>query len=307
MKNEFKILLCLASLLVVLEAGARLFETRLSKDVSHLRDLPAEAEKIRSAAPGSFKLLIVGNSLARCGIDVRLLSEALKQQLQREVVVAVMHPDGSRIEQWAYGYRRYFQQTEAVPDAVLLITGRLHLVDQRSDPGDMGAFYVSNVDVGLFMRSSALGVEDASRFFTARSSALLAHADRVQPLLFYRFVPGYEGAAGSINRSKRNDSPLPTTQGAGPTCETLKFFADTLTGTGARLVIASAPLPEAYGLPDQVVDVAARCGARVVETGKALPLPPERFPDHYHLDAAGAEAFTKAVVPTLFDIGSQSQ
>jgi len=49
MKNEFKILLCLACLLLVLEAGARVFETRLSKDVQHLRQSCQRRQ--RSSAP----------------------------------------------------------------------------------------------------------------------------------------------------------------------------------------------------------------------------------------------------------------
>jgi hypothetical protein len=296
MKNEFKILLCLACLLLLLEAGARVFETRLSKDVQHLRELPAQAEKIRTAGKDVFKVLVLGNSLARCGVDVALLTTELKQQLQREVVVAVMHPDGSRIEQWTYGYRRYFEQTGAVPDVVLLITGRLHLTDQPPDVSDMGAFYVSNKDVPVFMRSSKVGGEDAARFFAARSSALLAHADRVQPLLFYRFVPGYEGTAGRINRSKRSDSPLPPTQGLEPTCETLKFLANTLKSTGARLVIASVPMPEPYDLPGTVLGTVLGAHALLINTGRTLPLLPDLFPDHYHLDELGAEQLTKVIV-----------
>jgi hypothetical protein len=303
MKNEFKILLCLACLLLVLEAGARVFETLLSKDVQHLRELPAQAEKLRAASQDAFKILVLGNSLARCGVDVPLLTKELKQQLQREVVVAVMHPDGSRVEEWAYGYRRFFQQAGAVPDVVLLITGRVHLTDQLKSVSDMGAFYVSGQDTGFFAQSSLHGIEDTSRFWVARASALFAHADRVQPLVFYRFVPGYDATAQGINQSASRALTAGSPHAAKPlTCQTLAFFLDGSKPSGARFLIASAPMPEPYSLPVEVMETATRAGASVVEAGKTLALPVERFPDRYHLDDPGAEAFTRFLLPPILNL-----
>lgn len=305
MKDEIKILLSLACLLLVLEAGARVFETRLSKDVQHLRELPAQAEKLRAASHDAFKILVLGNSLARCGVDVPLLTKGLKQQLQREVVVAVMHPDGSRIEQWTYGYRRYFEQTGAVPDVVLLITGRLHLTDQPPDVSDMGAFYVSGQDLPAFAKASLHGIEDTSRFWVARLSALFAHADRVQPLLFYRFVPGYDETAQAINQRASSKPPDSYQHDAkNVACNTLAFLLDGSKLSGVRFLIASAPLPEPYVLPAEVSDAARRAGASVIKTGETLDLPSENFPDQYHLNAQGAEAFTKALLPTLLNCAS---
>lgn len=305
MKDEIKILLSLACLLLVLEAGARVFETRLSKDVQHLRELPAQAEKLRAASQDAFKIVVLGNSLARCGVDVPLLTKELKQQLQREVVVAVMHPDGSRVEEWAYGYRCYFQHMGALPDVVLLVTGRLHLTDQLKSVSDMGAFYVSGQDVSAFAKTLCHGVEDTSRFWVARLSALFAHADRVQPLLFYRFVPGYDETAQAINqRAIRRPPDGPQSEAKKVTCNTLAFLLDGSKPSVVRFLIASAPLPEPYQLPAEVMDAARLAGASVVETGATLALPPERFPDQYHLNAQGAEAFTKVLLPALLDRAS---
>lgn len=67
MKTEWKVLASLVAILLVLEVGMRAFETRLSKDIAHLRGLPEAAERLK--AGDGYKILIVGNSLARHGIQ----------------------------------------------------------------------------------------------------------------------------------------------------------------------------------------------------------------------------------------------
>lgn len=292
MKAEFKILLCLAAMLVALEFCARWFETRLSINIAHLRDLPQQAARIRTAPEHSFKIVVVGNSLARCGIDVEMLKQGLREKMRREVVVAMLYPDGTRIEEWAYAYRRYFAQTGAKPDAVLMVTGRLHLTDQSPNVSEMGAFYVSQEDIGHYSKSQLHGLEDGVRFLGARSSALFAHRERVQPLLFYHLIPGYEQTAQLITE----DSV--TLGGAAPElhCSVLAWFVSELRQSGVRLVIASAPMPVPYSLPAVALEIARTGEATVRQSGAELRLPRGRFPDHYHLDAEGAIQFTRDLV-----------
>jgi len=48
-----------------------------------------------------------------------------------------------------------------------------------------------------------------------------------------------------------------------------------------------------------VVETAEQVHAQVVNTGRKLHLPQERFPDFYHLDQSGARVFTGEIVKSL--------
>lgn len=296
MKNEMKVILCLMGLLLSLELGARIFETKLSKDVEHLRELPAQAKTLREAPPNAFKVLILGNSLARCGIDLDLLQKGLEEKYQKPVVIAKMHPDASRIEAWAYGYRRYFEDTESNADLILTTTGALHLSDHLQNITGMGAFYVGSSDFLGFCRDRLSGIEDIARFCGARASALWAHRDRVEPLFFYNAVPSYAETAQEINRSISQEQQSRAARQPKVTCEVFQDFAKRLKSTNTQFVIASVPMPESYTLPEEILKAIQNSGASFIDLGATLKLPKERFPDGYHLDAAGAVIFTRKVL-----------
>lgn len=292
MNMELRAVIALLIALLGLEAAARVFEARLSKDVAHLRSLPMEAARLRDAPAARLKVLILGNSLAREGLDREQLRLGLEAKLGRPVVLAAMHPDGSRIEEWHYGYRRYFDQVGARPDLVLLCTGRAHLLDGLRDLDAVAAFHVSWRDLPDFVREQNLGVEAICQVAAARVSCLFAHRRRVQPLLFYHWMPRYEPTVNliqSVGQGAARRSAAPA--------ETARAFLgmlQTCRAAGTRVALLPVPLPEAYELPAAVAEAAQAGGATVV--GPPPRLPAERFPDGYHLDAEGARMWTSALL-----------
>lgn len=289
-KTEFLVLASLLAGLLLLEAGARVFERRLSKDVAHIRSLPSEAARLREAPADALKVLILGNSLARCGLDRAVLRRRLEEQTGRMVEIAAMHPDGSSVEEWHYGYRRYFDQSGGKPDLVLLCTGRLHLLDGLSDLDALAAFYTSWQDLPLFVRRERLGAGQMCQAAAVRVSALFAHRRRVQPLLFYNFMPSYEPTVNLLGRKRA--SPAGTT--AAPSAA-LNFqgLAATVLGSGGVLMVLQVPLPEAYELPEAVRGMAGELRLPLLKP--PLTVAAERFPDGYHLDMQGSALWTGAL------------
>lgn len=296
MKTEWKVMLSLAGLLVVLECAARLSEERLSKDVQHVRALPEQAMLIRAAPEGTVKVLVLGNSLARCGVDVPLLKRRLSEKWELPVEVAVMHPDGSRIEEWAYGYRRYFANEGARPDVILMVTGQQHLTDRLQNVTGMGAFYVGDRDVWEFASSRLSGVENIARFFGARFSFLFAHRDRVEPLVFYNLVPSYAETAQVINRESGRRLAMESESGRGETRAVFQGLLAKLREDGVGLILATAPMPEPYQLSEGLKNDLRAAAVMLVDEGSSAEWPRSSFPDGYHLDSAGAVRFTDSIL-----------
>ena len=294
MHTELRVVMALLLALLGLEVAARVFESRLSKDVAHLRSLPAEAERLRNAPAESLKVLILGNSLIREGLDRQILREGLEAKAGRPVVLSVMTPDASRIEEWLYGYRRHFEQAGARPDLILLGTGRAHLLDGLADLEALAAFHVSWRDLPGFVVEQGLGVEEICQVAAARLSRLFAHRRRVQPLLFYHAMPRYEATVNLIQASAQQVVRRSVTQ---ESTRCLASLLETCRAAGARVVVLPVPLPEAYELPAAVTAAAACEGA--VTLGPPAELAAANFPDGYHLGQRGAKIWTKS----LFDSG----
>lgn len=291
MSTELRLWAVLLVFLLGLEVAARVFEERLSKDVSHLRSLPAQAARLREATGGQYKVLIVGNSLAREGLDQQQLQRGLEARLGRPVVLAAMHPDGSRIEEWRYGYRRYFDAAGSRPDVLLLCTGRAHLLDGLRDLDTVAAFHVAWQDWPAFLREQQLGMEGFCQAAAARVSRLFAHRRRVQPLLFYHGMPRYEATVNLIQASAQRAA-----RGAGSTetARALSVLLQSCRAAGTRVAVLTVPLPEPYDLPEVVKSVLRDEGAACLDSPPSMP--PERFPDGYHLDAEGARIWTRTLL-----------
>lgn len=292
---EAKVVLALVLLLGGMELGARLFEEKLSKDVKHIRSLPGVSAKLKAAPAGAYKVLILGNSLSRDGLDQALLKVGIAKIVGREVELAAMYPDGSSISQWYYGYRRYFMENEVHPDLVILGTGRTHLLDGPLETDRLAAFYTSAGDLPALLKKSG-DLEDISKALVARSSALFAHRGRVQPLVFYNSIPGYTETTQNLTVQRPTEGEGTVTTQRQESCELFAKLLKTFQSQGSQVVVTAIPLPKPYALPGCVKQAAAGGEIKLIEEGSQLQLDAKLFPDGYHLNKEGAALFTQQLL-----------
>lgn len=125
---ETRVVLCLAALLLVLEAMFAFLGHRLSHDVENIRQISATAKSLQSTPPP--RVLFVGNSLTQAGLDPALLKEeAVKHGADPQFSIFTAYPDSSHATIWSYLLDRYFLETDCVPENVVIISGRVHLLD----------------------------------------------------------------------------------------------------------------------------------------------------------------------------------
>ncbi len=305
MTPETKIAALLLLGLAGLEAAMRPGETRLSKDLAHVRSL----ETLAARFPGPEEdgpetgggVLVLGNSLARCAIDEGLLREGLG--LADGEALAFLVPDATGVAEWAWGYRRHLLHRGARPRMVLLMTGRTHLLDPaKPDVERLGAFYVGGGgDRSRFLREELGGFEQRASFVLAGASRLYANRGRLRPLLFYNTMPGYAAAVDRINIAAGGGYAPRTGETAAPGGGTrqLERLVDSVGESGADLFVVGVPLPQPWSLPDEVSSLLAGRGVPVIALGAGDTLPPDRFPDGYHLDPEGAAETTRRLVEAL--------
>jgi hypothetical protein len=304
MKTEIKVLLTLAALALAAEVGLRLFGDRLSKDVQHLSALGELASELQPDGPAD--LLVLGNSLVRCGIDLPVLEDGLLTAEKKTSRSVALHPDGGGIVDWSQLFRRYVLNPGRHPRLVILGTGRIHLLDTAGLEVDrLGAWFVPPTERLFFMLSERLGIEQAAPFLLASHSRLFANRGRIEPLLFYTLVPGYEATVRQLNeeRSARLATSAPDRE-AIPAASTrhLGQLLRDIEKSGALCVVVAMPTPDRYELPNAVKQELALHHVPLIDFGSQHGFPTERFPDGYHLDEIGAREFTTLLLDQIKDL-----
>ncbi len=300
MRSEIKVLLFLIVCLLAGEWGTRWLEPELSKDVEHLDGLEAMATRLEPR--GRSNVLLLGNSLTRCGIDQGMLREGWRLPSGGAAQVETMYPDASGILEWGQGFRRYVMETGSRPEVVVVGTGRVHLIDSSEVQSErLAAWLVPKDERWAFVKDQKWGLEEAIPFWLASWSRLFANRERIEPLVFYRLVPGYEEASRLINHERGlvKAGDLGGVEQGAVTTRHLQRLIDDVAKVGARLVVVAMPVPEKYELPREVVEVLKANGVLVIDGGSEPAMEVERFPDGYHLDAEGARRFTTLLIERL--------
>ncbi|MCP5559314.1 MAG: hypothetical protein H7A55_16325 [Verrucomicrobiaceae bacterium] len=211
-----------------------------------------------------------------------------------------MTPDGTGVAEWAYAFRRYVMHRRQHPAEVWIITGPAHLIDAPiATPERFGQFFVDRHDQASFLANELNEIESRSQFLLGAASVAYADRNRLQPLLFYNFVPGYEETARQIDQTLSLPDSIKPMPAAAATCRHLNLLLDSIQQCGSRAVIISVPLPKPYSLSGPVVAAAQSHRCQLIELGKLPPPGAEGFSDGYHLTPAAAKVVTHQILDTL--------
>ncbi|MGJ8642163.1 MAG: hypothetical protein ACSHX9_02045 [Luteolibacter sp.] len=300
-RNEWKVLIVLALSLLVMEVLVRNFAGSLSVDLRNTLITPESASRIARADDADCKVLVVGNSLARCGVDLKLLgqnSDWLPNSEGAHVRAELFAPDSSSVIQWSWGLKRYFQNTGSYPDTILLFTGRTHLLDVRTMPETLGAYYVGTRDLGEAYNSMR-DSEESLRVLLGAGSHLLANRDRIRPRIGYSYLPGFLTAWPTLTVGAGNGDDVKEEQPQEAGTESLERLIATARKMNSKLHVISVPLPEPYQIPDEVLRLLAETDTPFHDLSTLPGITPSQFPDGYHLDEAGSAIFTRAILDAL--------
>ena len=282
----------LALCILLAEGGMRMIETRLSKDIEHIRALPEVAWRMRGH--DGKKILFVGNSLTRCAIVPEIIREQMVKSGARDPALFFFFPDATSAVNWDYGIRRWFLNAGAVPDEIFIGTGPHHLADHiGGDATRLGAFYVPRDQIARAMREDVPGWEQKCEFVLARCSILFASRSKVKPRVFGPLIPDYFDMEQWVN-NQRN----PGAREAAPATDTfhhLDALLALLRQSGITAHVFTIPQPKHYDLDPEARRIIGARGARLHHLANIPGIPSADFRDGYHLDSAGASIFSRAL------------
>lgn len=297
--DESRVVLVLLALLACLEVFFRTSGQKLSHDALYTENLKVTAQAMASAPPP--RLLFVGNSLTRSGVDPELLAKEWHSAggtPAPQVFLAM--PDSSHALVWDYLVRRYFIEPGCLPEEVVIVTGRLHLLDSPANDSQMGAYYVSWKDMSDYLGQEVGSGDQASDFIMGRLFSTFSYRSRVSPRVFDVLLPDYQENWHILNKAAVAGSASPLANAdAVSTTRHLRRLATDLKSRGVRLTIVAAPMPAPYKVNPQVTEALQELGVRLVDINPIAGIDASCFADEDHLNDRGKAIFTRALARAL--------
>jgi hypothetical protein len=298
--TETRVAVCLVLFLLALEGFFRVSGARLSADAVKIEKIAEVAAKLHLASPP--RVLMLGNSILAAGVDTARLQAGMNvEQEARDWAVEAVTPDSSHVTIWDYLYSRYFVGPDQAPEELVLVTGRMHLVDAPANLSHLAAYYVANRDLGRFFAEDTQSLEQRLEFLLGRWYAPMRFRQRVSPRVFDVLLPNYQENWHILNQASLN-TPLAVRKHEGDEAATTRHLGHLLNlarEKGTRVTVVLAPMPKPYELHPAVQLKLEEAGVRVVDVNPVPGLGEAHFADADHLNEAGKELFTEALIPAL--------
>ncbi len=287
MKNKILIVLGLcAALLVVCEISASWMFAHLRSNLS-VRGEIRTAEALRSTPGGPRPVLVVGNSLVLHGIDVAAVEQGLGPGYETTKVAIV----DSGYEDWLYGVMSLLDRGSR-PDAVVLGISPAQLVTDRPPTGTTARFLWTVPNLTRYAIDARPGLTAATDLLFEHVSQFFALRNQVRQDSRRLLVPGYV----EMSRDFFVRAPIaPDVHVDAPIAEArLRALSAACAARGVRFVYLLIPThaPDDADLEATLEDAGQRAGVPVLVPLSNHGLDPAWLLDGYHLNVAGASAFS---------------
>jgi hypothetical protein len=274
---------------VALDQAFRVVLPRLSLNSRILAAGPQRAARLRSSVAET-KILILGNSVGREGIDTELLEQRLRGG-GADVHIEHQPADSSDMREWYYQLRNQFLVEGAVPDVLVLPVGLYQPLTRQEKPSeDLLVSFLRWPDLPDFFRASKIDApSDRAEILFARCFTPYNFRGRLQKRVLSEMVAGYRGMMEHLAGLRQRGTPdrHPTSL-VWPT-----RLAELARDHRIRVIVVAMPTAELHAtLPAEDRQLADRLGWMVVEPAEPTAFDAQDHPDGHHLTPAARTRFT---------------
>ena len=287
-RAELKVVAVVLLVLAGSEVVLRLSEQFLSRDVKHFQEIPAISQSL--VAGKGERILFLGNSQVRAGINPEVIEQALKAEGVAPVHIERVFLDSTSLPDWNRAFKHYFVGTSQLPEVLVLCFSDIALQDNSGiDPSRLG-HYSSPREMPEIFDQDVHEFESRAEFILASLSYSFADRMRVRTRALDLIVPGYRDSAQRINRDmKREHSGMM----AQKSYRRLSGFLANAKEHGVRVVVVAMPQPVTYALDPQIKSVVDAAGMNFIDCRNVDGISAASFADEMHLATSGAIVYSR--------------
>ncbi len=295
-RRELKIFGLLIAILLGAELVVRVSEPALSLDIKHIRDIPEIAELL--SASKSKRILFLGNSLTRQGVDIDIFTESAKAGKPEEISVAKVFPDDTTIADWYYVFKRFFVKPQRLPDTLILGFYGSNLEDPRNiKTSALAHNFTDWDDLPEIYEHDVKDFESRADFIFSKISYCHANRERIGKRILDILIPNYRDSVyqiGKYSKGKEQGGPQ-----RAATYESLVRFLEIARLNNVKIMIVAMPVKNKYKTDDDVIDLLRRSGIKFLDASNLERIAPDMFLDEIHLNERGAAVYSKYIGENL--------
>lgn len=296
---EWRVVAVVAVVLGVVECVFHFGKHKLSKDVEHLQSFATLAERFVQTPAVGPKVLFLGNSLTRYGVDETVFTETYSQAAGITPAPLKIVPDNTAVADWSYVFRNQFAQADLAPQVLVIGFEGGHLRDAPSrHPDRLAQYYCSWNDWPELCQWDLPDFETRAAFVLEKCSSMVGNRDRVTRRALDTLIPGYRAGMDRINASLKGHGGATGV----PSYDRLRTLIDTAQQYHVRVILAAMPVPEAYAFDAELLTVVKETGVNLVDLREVDGMQPAMYFDGLHMDAAGAKLYSTALAKQLAEL-----
>ena len=287
-RAELKVVAVVLLVLAGPEVVMRFGEQFLSRDVKHIQEIPAISQSL--AGGKGEKILFIGNSQVRAGINPEVIEQELKARGVAPVHIERVFPDSTSLPDWYHVFKHYFVGTSRLPEVLVLCFSDIALQDSSGiDPTRLGHYYSSPSAMPEIMTDDLHDFDSRAEFVLATGSYSFANRMRVRTRVLDAIVPDYRDSAQRINRDMKRESYGKLSQ---KSYQRLSRFLTMAKSEGVRVVVVAMPQPVVYSLDPQIKTVVEGAGMSFLDGRTVSGISAASFADDMHLATNGASVYS---------------
>ena len=283
-----KLLLWLFLLLLLGEGSIRIFEERLSWDVTHWKEMPDLLRNLSKT--NAKKILFLGNSLTRRNVKQQLIEKELNHLNKEEVAIARIFPDDTTIIEWPYILQSQSIDKKLLPDILVIIFFQGHLQDSPLTSENIRriGYFSSLSSVPEIVRKEMLSIDQSMVLLLSKASALFRNKERIQKRTL-DFLPYYRKIAAMVNLQLVSKA---SKESKARTYWHLNHLLQIAKHNNIHVLFSPAPILKRWEMDPRAEYFILAKGMTVLDVRGELSLSEEDFLDGYHLSPRGATKFS---------------
>lgn len=284
-RKEAKVLLVVALVLIGVEIGVRLFERRIAVGFN----TPKAAEKLMDGE--GTRVLFLGNSLVRNGIDTKLFETASQNLGSRPVRAVDSYLVASTVSDWYYILKHSFIETGRKPDTVVVCFAFNYLEDLPMQRSFIAHYYSSINDVPRIFADQVRDFDGRTEFLLFKASFAFSQRTDLHRRTSDVLIPHYRDSAVRINNYLKDQAALRRTP-VDPSYGYLVQFLDIARENGISVVFVAMPTQKEYEIEKEVIEMSKRGDLTLIDNRQVSGLGPDAFGDDAHLNDKGKAIYT---------------
>jgi len=289
-RTELKVLALVVLVLAACELFVRLREQSLSLDVRHIRQIPDISKRL--AQGEGFRLLFIGNSMTRYGVEPDIVAREITAQGIAPLRIERVFPDATALPDWYYAFQHYFVAPARAPDVLVVCFANNDLQDNVPvQSWRLAQYYTGLRDVPEVFREDLRDFDSRAEFLLSDFSAAFANRTRVRERALDIIVPFYRHTASQLNLAQQSKTKARQAR-AEPTYRRLLRLGKLAESRSVKVIFVAMPEREDYELDPHLQSTVEAAGMILVDSREVNGLQPDSYIDEMHLGAGGAHIYS---------------